>query len=91
MRVAALLGDWSEAGVVLKCGSSRYRLRSVEAAAEITMDGAPVSGEWIELVDDGREHVVVFPPRRAASDVQMEADCFEPALPVTRAFNRNPL
>lgn len=66
VRMAALMGDWSEAGVSLKCGSSRYRLRSVASAAEVTLDGAPVAGEWIELVDDGREHVAVFPPRRAA-------------------------
>ena len=91
VRMAALLGDWSEAGVVLKCGSSRYRLRSVEAAAQVTLDGAPVSGEWIELVDDGREHVAVFPPRRPASDVQMEADCFEPAPLKAETFSRNPL
>ena len=68
VRMAALLGDWSEAGVSLKCGSSRYRLRSVASAAEVTLDGVPVAGEWIELVDDGREHVAVFPPRRAAAE-----------------------
>ena len=66
VRMAALLGDWSEAGIALKCGSSRYRLRSAVSAAEVTLDGMPVAGEWIELVDDGREHVAVFPPRKAA-------------------------
>ena len=68
VRMAALLGDWSEAGIILKCGSSRYRLRSVASAAEVTLDGVPVAGEWIELVDDGREHVAVVPPRRAAAE-----------------------
>ena len=64
--MAALLGDWSETGITLKCGSSRYRLRSTASAAEVTLDGMPVAGEWIELVDDGREHVALFPPRRPA-------------------------
>ncbi len=63
VRVAALLGEWSEAGVVVRFGSSIYRLKSALAAREVTLDGKQVAGEWIELVDDGAEHLAVFPPR----------------------------
>ena len=64
MRVSALLGAWPEAGVIVRFGTSTYRLRSVQGAEGITLDGTAIEGEWIELKDDGAEHLAIFPPRR---------------------------
>lgn len=63
VRMCALLGDWPEASVTAQCGEARYRLISRRDAREITLDGEAVSGEWIEMQDDGREHEAVFPPQ----------------------------
>ena len=64
VRVSALLGAWPEAGVIVRFGTSTYRLRSVQGAEGITLDGTAIEGEWIELKDDGAEHLAIFPPRR---------------------------
>lgn len=63
VRVCALLGDWSEAAVTVQHGGSTYRLVSRKESEGIELDGKRVEGEWIEMTDDGRKHIVVFPPR----------------------------
>ena len=63
VRMCALLGDWPEAAVTLKHGSAEYRLVCRRDAAEITLDGRRIDGEWIELIDDGQKHEAVFIPR----------------------------
>lgn len=66
VRVCALLGDWLEVAVTVQCGDARYRLVCRQDAAEITLDGKAVPGDWIEMKDDGCEHEAVFPPRKTA-------------------------
>ena len=65
VRLRALLGDWPEAAVMLRFGASRYSLICKADAQEVTLDGAKVDGEFIEMFDDGGEHTAVFPPRRS--------------------------
>ena len=63
VRLNAMLGDWEEAAAVVRFGSAKYRLIARKSAEGITLDGAPASGDFIEMIDDGREHEAVFPPR----------------------------
>ena len=63
VRLRALLGDWPEAAIELQYGQSRYRLVSRRGVENVELDGAIVEGDFIELTDDGRSHVALFPPR----------------------------
>ena len=54
--------------VRLRFGTSLYRLVCRADAEAIELDGAPVAGDAVHLVDDGREHEAVFPPRRAGAE-----------------------
>lgn len=79
VRLAALLGEWPEAAVVVQFGQSTYRLVCRADAREVALDGAPAGGEWVEMRDDGRAHEAVFPPRtknatetKSARNSQME-------------------
>lgn len=63
VRLNALLGDWPRAAVTMPFGSSTYRLACEKTAARATLDGVETDGEWITMVDDGRTHEAVFPPR----------------------------
>ena len=64
VRMGALLGDWPFAAVTVPFGGSRYRLLCDKKAARVSLDGHEVDGEWIRLVDDGRDHEARFPERR---------------------------
>ena len=63
VRMNALLGDWPEAAVELQYGQSRYRLVSRRGVENVELDGELVEGDFIELADDGRAHIALFPPR----------------------------
>ena len=65
VRLNALLGDWPRASVTVPHGKSQYRLTCDKTARRVTLDGAAVAGDFIGMVDDGRAHEAVFPPRRA--------------------------
>ena len=62
--LSALLGDWPEVSVEMKSGRSVYRLVCRADAREVRLDGKLVDADEIEMVDDGRNHEAVFPPRR---------------------------
>lgn len=64
VRVCALLGEWPEASVTVAFGAARYKLVSRRGIERISLDGSAVEGEWIEMIDDGREHEAIFPPRK---------------------------
>ncbi|MGX8705996.1 MAG: GH36-type glycosyl hydrolase domain-containing protein, partial [bacterium] len=49
VRMGALLGEWPEAAVTLRYGSSVYRLVSRRTADGVTLDGAPTDGDFITL------------------------------------------
>ena len=70
--MGALLGDWSEAAVVLRCGKSVYRLVCRKDVAEVTLDGQRVGEGWIVPVDDGLPHEAVFPPRAVHTQIATE-------------------
>ena len=53
--------------VTVRRGGSRYRLCSGRADRVVTLDGAPVDGEWVCLADDGGDHTARFPARRDGS------------------------
>ena len=74
VRVGALLGDWPEAAVTVQCGDASYRLISRRGVEEILLDGLPVEGGWIEMVDDGRKHEAIFPPRAPGSAAKNKAE-----------------
>ncbi len=63
VRLGALLGDWPRASVTLPFGGSRYRLTCDRKAVRVTLDGREVEDDSIVMVDDGRVHEAVFPPR----------------------------
>ncbi len=63
VRMCALLADWESASVAVQFGNSRYELISRKGEAVISLDGQPVCGGWVTMIDDGRAHVAVFPPR----------------------------
>lgn len=65
VRMKSLLGDWPEAAILLRFGSSRYHLICRAGADSIELDGRSIPGEWIEMIDDGRDHSAIFPPRKA--------------------------
>ena len=63
VRLSALLGDWPRAGLTVPFGASRYHLICEKSAACVTLDGATIDEDYIEMVDDGKEHTAVFPGR----------------------------
>ncbi len=63
VRINALLGDWQQASLTVRFGSAEYVLAAEASAEKITLDGQPVEGEFIAMVDDGLTHHAVFPPR----------------------------
>ena len=64
VRLSALLGDWPEVSVEMKSGRSVYRLVCRADTREVRLDGKLVDADETEMVDDGRNHEAVFPPRR---------------------------
>lgn len=64
VRLDALLGEWPRAAVTVPFGGSAYRLVCEKSAARVTLDGVDADGEWIEMVNDGKDHEAVFPPRK---------------------------
>lgn len=60
--------DWDGFRVSLRAGRSTYRLQVVSPHALsdppgiVELDGRQQADEWLELVDDGREHEVVIRP-----------------------------
>ncbi len=67
VRMNALLDKWPFARVRMRCGAAVYTLETRQDAERVTLDGVPVEGDHIEMIDDGREHLAVFPPRRKNS------------------------
>lgn len=65
VRLSPLLGEWPEAKLEVKFGNSRYCLASHRGIGYITLDGKRIEDEYIEMEDDGREHIAFFPPRDA--------------------------
>ncbi len=64
-RLSALIRPGkAEAGLTVRMGASVYRLRCLREQEGVTLDGRPVDGEYIELVDDGRRHEALFPARK---------------------------
>ena len=63
VRLNALLGEWPSVSVTVDFGGSRYRLTCDKKAARVTLDGLEVEGEYITMVDDGRDHEARFPRR----------------------------
>lgn len=55
---------WSSAKIVLQHGKSCYTLISNVQCCQITLDTLPQSSDWIELKDDGRDHIAEFPARK---------------------------
>ena len=69
VRLNALLGEWQQARLTLHFGSSRYELVCSRDAEETTLDGVPCAG-FVEMQDDGRSHMAVFPQRRMPGAVK---------------------
>ena len=67
VRLRALLGEWPEVSAIVRFGSASYRLICRRDAQSVTLDGAAIDGEFIEMTSDGREHIAVFPPREPAA------------------------
>lgn len=65
VRLNPLLGEWPEVKMEVKFGNSSYCLASHRGIGYITLDGKRVEDEYIEMEDDGREHIAFFPPRDA--------------------------
>ncbi|MDR2505391.1 MAG: hypothetical protein LBD16_04715 [Oscillospiraceae bacterium] len=54
---------WERYEVVYQAGGSAYHLQARQGADEVMLDGAPVSNKdgFVELRDDGRTHLAVYP------------------------------
>ncbi len=61
---ALLPKDWSEAAVTLRIGRSTYTLTARRSCGSPLIDGMPMPPEGVRLIDDGKNHLAVFPPRR---------------------------
>jgi cellobiose phosphorylase len=66
---------WPEFRLEYRHGSAVYEV-TVErphvaraGAQEVVLDGRPVEGEWIDLVDDGARHTVVVRPVKVLSSI----------------------
>lgn len=67
VRLNALLPEeWAQLEIRLKVGGSEYHLLACRNATRIQMDGRALETDWVELVDDGGQHQVIFPPRPTA-------------------------
>ncbi len=63
-RLSALLPpEWNEASVRVRVGQSHYLLTARRGAAGVTLDGKSAQADCIQLIDDGKDHEAVFPPR----------------------------
>ncbi|MBR0367477.1 MAG: hypothetical protein IJH86_03665, partial [Clostridia bacterium] len=62
-RLNALLGPWPEVSVTLKYGKSRYRLVCARGVKKVALDGVSLGDDFIPLIDDGKHHEALFPPR----------------------------
>jgi cellobiose phosphorylase len=64
---------WTDYSIAYRFGATEYRIRvelvqpgAADAATEVTVDGRPVHGASIALVDDGTPHEVVVRTTTAA-------------------------
>ncbi len=60
---ALLPPEWNEAALSVRVGASRYRLIARRGLKVVALDGKAIVGKTIELIDDGKDHEAVFPPR----------------------------
>ncbi len=65
VRLNALSGLWDEVQVNLSFGETAYTLVSDAHATAVTLDGAPVEGNWVVMKNDGGAHTCIFPQRPA--------------------------
>ena len=63
-KLNALLPEkWNEVSVRVQVGGASYTLISRRGERGVSLDGAPVTGEYIALRDDGQAHRACFPAR----------------------------
>lgn len=60
---ALLPSEWEEASVCIRFGNARYTLIARRDCLAPTLDGNPIDASGIEMTDDGKEHIALFPPR----------------------------
>lgn len=60
---ALLPSEWEEASVCIRFGTARYTLIARRDCLAPTLDGNPIDASGIEMTDDGKEHIALFPPR----------------------------
>ena len=77
VRLNALLHRWDEVRVTVRYGLSSYRLVCSRDAQNVMLDGETVDGDFIEMIDDSREHCAVFPPRREDTAKETKEDIFK--------------
>jgi len=70
VRLNALLGSWPQASVTLRFGAAEYRLVSTGEVSQVFLDAMPVEGGFIEMRDDGKKHVAMFPCRGRADVIK---------------------
>ncbi|HUF12038.1 MAG TPA: glucoamylase family protein [Longimicrobiales bacterium] len=62
--------SWPEYSIEYRFGGAVYSIvvnepaRAARSGAEVTLDGRPLDGAWIPLMDDGARHEVIVRPRR---------------------------
>ena len=75
VRMNALLGEWGQASISLKYGGSCYRLVCRADVLQLELDGRSLEGSFIEMTDDGCEHIALFPPRQPIFEIKSEENC----------------
>ena len=60
---ALLPSHWDEVSVHLRFGGAVYTLTARRGCLSPMLDGQPLADTELELIDDGKEHIALFPPR----------------------------
>jgi len=68
VRLNSLEGVWERPQVTIRYRNTRYTLICDAAVTETMQDGVCTEEDYIEMSDDGREHVCLFPVRRITMD-----------------------
>ncbi len=55
--------EWEEISMTVRIGSARYTFTARRSCGSPLIDGQPMPPEGVHLIDDGQEHLAVFPPR----------------------------
>ena len=69
VKLNSLLGEWESASITVEYGKSEYHLICRKDVDGVTLDGVLMEADEIEMRDDGKSHVCLFPARASAKKI----------------------